>query len=132
MQSIAEDPMYRRYCGLLDRNPTLQGKDRRKAGQVAPWNWLEPDDVPPPQKASAHERREDEDHRNQFVDAYLGSGYAAAPDVIETWNLRHQDNPQFEDEFTEWGKVKHRAWETQRLGQINALYRNVENVGVGT
>eukprot|EP00969_Alexandrium_andersonii_P088901 3923538-Alexandrium_andersonii.AAC.1 len=116
MQKIQDDPMFRRYCGLQGRDPTLVGKDRSTAGKVGPWNWLNADDRPPAQKPLA-EKQEGEKLRNDIINNYAGSGYAAAPEIIDAWDLRLADNSEFEDQFAAWLAVKHKAWQEQRLGQ---------------
>eukprot|EP00969_Alexandrium_andersonii_P261536 11562199-Alexandrium_andersonii.AAC.1 len=44
---IFDGPMFRRYSGLMGRDLTAPEGKRTKAGQVAPWNWLKYNDVPP-------------------------------------------------------------------------------------
>eukprot|EP00969_Alexandrium_andersonii_P003818 165163-Alexandrium_andersonii.AAC.1 len=41
-----DDPMFRRYSGLMGRDPTRPAGKRSKAGAVAPWNWRHFEDVP--------------------------------------------------------------------------------------
>eukprot|EP00969_Alexandrium_andersonii_P056052 2470405-Alexandrium_andersonii.AAC.1 len=72
-QRIRNDPMFRRYSGLIGRDPTREGGDKSKADQVAPWNWINVDDVPPPQNPDAGQREADVVRRNTIVDNHLGS-----------------------------------------------------------
>eukprot|EP00969_Alexandrium_andersonii_P253210 11190688-Alexandrium_andersonii.AAC.1 len=48
MTDCAEDEMFRRYCGLMGRDPRLPTGRQSKAGMDAPWNWRDFDDAPPP------------------------------------------------------------------------------------
>eukprot|EP00969_Alexandrium_andersonii_P081416 3588817-Alexandrium_andersonii.AAC.1 len=66
------------------------------------------------------------------MDHYAGSGYAAAQDIIRSWNLFLADAPEFEERFSEWCAAKHEAWEKQRMKQVNALVGNIENAGRDT
>eukprot|EP00969_Alexandrium_andersonii_P309247 13666035-Alexandrium_andersonii.AAC.1 len=49
MVDAENDEMFRRYCGLLGRDPRLPKGKQSKAGSVAPWNWRRFEDRPPPQ-----------------------------------------------------------------------------------
>eukprot|EP00969_Alexandrium_andersonii_P039662 1737767-Alexandrium_andersonii.AAC.1 len=65
------------------------------------------------------------------MDRYLGSGYAAAQDIIDRWSLRLADEPDFEERFMAWCAVKGEAWKEQRIREVRAYATNVENVGRG-
>eukprot|EP00969_Alexandrium_andersonii_P332341 14686314-Alexandrium_andersonii.AAC.1 len=43
-RDYAEDEMFRRYCGLMGRDPRQPKGEQSKAGTVAPWNWRNFDD----------------------------------------------------------------------------------------
>eukprot|EP00969_Alexandrium_andersonii_P071823 3170363-Alexandrium_andersonii.AAC.1 len=48
MKRAYKDELFRRYCGLMGRGPTLPSGQQSKAGSVAPWNWRGFGDRPPP------------------------------------------------------------------------------------
>eukprot|EP00969_Alexandrium_andersonii_P299126 13224043-Alexandrium_andersonii.AAC.1 len=87
MVDAERDPLFRRYCGLLGRDPSLPKGQQSKAGQVAPWNWLNFDDRPPP-RVEGRSLEEDTAELNRLIDFHVGSGFAAAPDIIDAWDLR--------------------------------------------
>eukprot|EP00969_Alexandrium_andersonii_P013193 575620-Alexandrium_andersonii.AAC.1 len=74
--------MFRRYCGLMGRDPTLPSGQHSKAGSVAPWNWRGFQDRPPPrvEGRTLEEDNAERNRLNRLIDKYAGSGYNAAQD----------------------------------------------------
>eukprot|EP00969_Alexandrium_andersonii_P088447 3900710-Alexandrium_andersonii.AAC.1 len=83
MRRVFDDEMFRRYCGLMGRDPRLPSGQRSKSGKVAPWNWRRFEDTPPPRAEGAQSLEEDNDERNGLMNRYGGSGYDAAQDIID-------------------------------------------------
>eukprot|EP00969_Alexandrium_andersonii_P078596 3465581-Alexandrium_andersonii.AAC.1 len=48
MARAADEEMFRRYCGMMGRDPNLPKGQQSKAGSLAPWNWRNFDDRPLP------------------------------------------------------------------------------------
>eukprot|EP00969_Alexandrium_andersonii_P039982 1752312-Alexandrium_andersonii.AAC.1 len=62
--------MFRRYCGLMGRDPTLQPGAQSRAGTVAPWNWRSFDEQPPPRREGAQSLEEANKERNDIMNKY--------------------------------------------------------------
>eukprot|EP00969_Alexandrium_andersonii_P200478 8855733-Alexandrium_andersonii.AAC.1 len=60
--------MFRRYCGLMGRDPRLPSGQRSKSGKVAPWNWQRFEDAPPSRAEGAQSLEADNDERNGLMD----------------------------------------------------------------
>eukprot|EP00969_Alexandrium_andersonii_P025074 1095765-Alexandrium_andersonii.AAC.1 len=69
MKRAQADEMFRRYCGLLGRDPTLPPGQQSKAGSVAPWNWRDFQDRPPP-RVEGRTLEEDIAERDRLIDKY--------------------------------------------------------------
>eukprot|EP00969_Alexandrium_andersonii_P349364 15430843-Alexandrium_andersonii.AAC.1 len=67
MVRAGEDEMFRRYCGLMGRDPDLPKGQQSKAGSLAPWNWRHIDDQPPP-RVEGRTLDEDNADRNALMD----------------------------------------------------------------
>eukprot|EP00969_Alexandrium_andersonii_P035834 1570186-Alexandrium_andersonii.AAC.1 len=70
MKRAFDDEVFRRYCGLVGRDPTLPSGQRSKSGKVAPWSWRRFDDVPPPRAEGAQSLEGGNRERNGLMDKY--------------------------------------------------------------
>eukprot|EP00969_Alexandrium_andersonii_P314660 13900570-Alexandrium_andersonii.AAC.1 len=68
----------------MGRGPTLPPGQQSKAGSVAPWNWRDFGDRPPPH-VEGRTLEEDNVERNRLIGRYAGSGYDAAQEIIDGW-----------------------------------------------
>eukprot|EP00969_Alexandrium_andersonii_P002036 90213-Alexandrium_andersonii.AAC.1 len=128
VRDCADDEMFRRCCGLMGRDPRQPKGRQSKAGMVAPWNWLDFDDVPPP-PVEGRTLEQDNNLRNSLMDKYQGSGYAAAQEIIDGWSLRLSDEPDFEERFRQWCDEKDPKWRSQRVMELRNFADNVEHGG---
>eukprot|EP00969_Alexandrium_andersonii_P284650 12583267-Alexandrium_andersonii.AAC.1 len=67
----------------MGRDPRLPSGQRSKSGSVAPWNWRQFDDAPPPRAEGAQSLEEDNRERDGLMDKYGVSGYDASQEVID-------------------------------------------------
>eukprot|EP00969_Alexandrium_andersonii_P098123 4331898-Alexandrium_andersonii.AAC.1 len=70
MRRCHDEPMFRRCCGLMGRDPTLQPGAQSRAGSVAPWNWRSFDDQPPPRHEGAQSLERDNEEWNGIMNKY--------------------------------------------------------------
>eukprot|EP00969_Alexandrium_andersonii_P051609 2266633-Alexandrium_andersonii.AAC.1 len=74
MKRCRGEEMFRRYCGLMGRDPTLQPGAPSRAGSVALRDWRSFYDQPPPRHEGAQSLEKDNEERNNIMNKYGGSG----------------------------------------------------------